>query len=343
MQYPNPSMILKVGLYTPQDKWTTTHPNRVAAIMANHIDEPTGIYLSPACPIADENHRFQPVWDFDSKHTPQHALNDARGFVEHLAKNGIPPEDLIPFASGRKGIHIASRYLLTPRDNWYAVFNHVASHHWGDRFPTLDAGIYQNRALIRAPWSRHQAHPTARKKPIPWDLFFTGRWAEIEAWAKAPLNDMQWADIETLIRESTPTFEPTPVYWQAFSDALVFDFRHHTLTRRAVAAAMEIPAENVTFALANGQRVTIKVWGNAEAAVAWLSALVSDSLAPAQPFTQLDLQAVCQRYEIEMGVLLTAPTAVAAYCRLFGEAPSTEATVGKEGASEPAPSGSGSG
>ena len=182
MQYPNPSMILKVGLYTPQDQWITTHPNRVAAIMANHIDEPTGIYLSPClpspinrdkdarpsqlginsaglCPIADDNYRFQPIWDFDSKQNPQHALNDARGFVEHLAKNGIPPEDLIPFASGRKGIHIAGRYLLTPRDDWYAVFNHVASHHWGDRFPTLDTGIYQNRALIRAPWSRHQAHP----------------------------------------------------------------------------------------------------------------------------------------------------------------------------------------
>jgi hypothetical protein len=74
MQHPNPSMILKVGLYTPQDQWITADPNRVAAIMARHIDEATGIYLSPVCPIADENHQFQPVWDFDSKHQPAHAL-----------------------------------------------------------------------------------------------------------------------------------------------------------------------------------------------------------------------------------------------------------------------------
>jgi hypothetical protein len=141
------------------------------------------------------------VWDFDSKDNPQHALNDARGFVEHLAKNGIPPEDLIPFASGRKGIHIASRYLLSPRDDWYQVFDHVASQHWNTRFPTLDAGIHQNRALIRAPWSRHQAHPTARKKPIPPELFFGGRWAEIEAWAKAPLNDRSQSEIPEQYRE----------------------------------------------------------------------------------------------------------------------------------------------
>jgi len=228
--------ILKIGLYTPQERWIHAPLNDVPRIMAQHIDEPTGMYLSLAYPAEGEADRLQPLWDFDDKQNPARALEEARSFAEHLAKQGIPMDDLIPFASGRKGIHIAGGHLLPPRGDWYELFTHAAERLWLPDFPTLDGGIYQNRALIRAPWSRHAA-VNARKKPLPWDLFWRGTWADISAWAYQPLNDSQYADIEALLHQCLPTDEPTPAYWTPFADALVLDFRQHTLTLNAIAAA----------------------------------------------------------------------------------------------------------
>ena len=65
----------------------------------------------------------------------------------------------------------------------------------------------------------------------------------------------------------------------------------------------------------------MKVWGNAPAAAAWLSALVSDRLEPEKPFTLDDLLAVCEAHQIQMGVLFNAPTASDAFYRLFEKSP----------------------
>ncbi len=162
------ALTLKIGLYTPKEKWIQTELSSVGPIIAQHIDEPTGMYLSLNHATTGTDYRFQPLWDFNDKHYPANALNDSRKFVEtQLTKRGIPIDDLIPFASGRKGIHIASRSLLSPRDDWYTVFNYATLNHWSQEFPTLDGGIYQNRALIRAPFSRHPKSAFARKNPSP--------------------------------------------------------------------------------------------------------------------------------------------------------------------------------
>ena len=234
----SPTIQIKIGLYTPKEQWMTTDIHAVAPLIAQHIDEPTGIYLPLSFNTGDENvYRFQPLWDFDDKMNPARALHDARHFVEErLIKKGIPMDDLIPFASGRKGIHIAGGHLLPEREDWYEIFTYTAERIWIPDFPTLDAGIYLNRALVRAPWSRHSA-VNARKKPLPWDLFWRGEWADISAWATEPLNDSQYADIELLLEKCLPTDEPTPAYWTPFADHLVLDFRQHTLTTKAIAAA----------------------------------------------------------------------------------------------------------
>lgn len=228
--------ILKIGLYTPKGRFLHPPLDDVPRLMAQHIDEPTGIYIGLSYPTEGNAYRFQPTWDFDHKQSPAQALDDARGYVESLTKKGIALDSLIPFASGRKGIHIAARHLLYPRDDWFEISAHAAQRNWELEFPTLDAGIYRNRNLIRAPWSRHAAI-NARKKPLPWDLFWRGEWAEIQAWAQALLNDAQYADIEALIRECLPTDEPMPTCWTPFADDLVLDFRQHTLTQKAIAAA----------------------------------------------------------------------------------------------------------
>jgi hypothetical protein len=80
---------------------------------------------------------------------------------------------------------------------------------------------------------------------------------------------------------------------------------------------MELPEENLTFSLATGKRVTMKVWGNAQAAAAWLSALVSDRLIPSRPFMMEALLAVCEAHQIHTAVLFFAPTASDASYRLF--------------------------
>ena len=229
---------IKIGLYTPKAQWLITDIHAAPQMIAQHIDEPTGIYLPLSVNTGDADaYRFQPLWDFDAKLSPARALDDARHFVEErLIKKGIPMEGVIPFASGRKGIHIAGGHLLPPRDDWYDIFAHAAARQWIPEAPTLDAGIYQNRALIRAPWSRHAA-VNARKKPLPWDVFWRGTWADIEAWAYQPLNDSQYADIEALIRKCLPVEMATPAYWTPFADACVLDFRQHTLTTKAIAAA----------------------------------------------------------------------------------------------------------
>jgi hypothetical protein len=54
------------------------------------------------------------------------------------------------------------------------------------------------------------------------------------------LNDSQYADIETLVREALPTEGPTPAFWTPFADRLVLDYRQSTLTRKAIAAAKVI-------------------------------------------------------------------------------------------------------
>lgn len=95
--------------------------------------------------------------------------------------------------------------------------------------------------------------------------------------------------------------------------------------RDAILEAMELPSENLTFKRSTSQspggRVTIKVWGFAEAAKTWLEALVSDQLETPEPFTMADLLAACERYSIQMGVLLSnLPTWGDAYYRLFTEA-----------------------
>ena len=91
--------------------------------------------------------------------------------------------------------------------------------------------------------------------------------------------------------------------------------------RDAILNALELGFENVTFELVSGMKVTIRVWGDTEAARAWIFALWSDGL-PAKPFTLEELAAVCQAYRINMGVLLfNIPTAGDAYNPLLsGEA-----------------------
>jgi hypothetical protein len=87
--------------------------------------------------------------------------------------------------------------------------------------------------------------------------------------------------------------------------------------RDAIVATMELPGENLTFSLATQRRVTIKVWGDAGAAEAWLSALVSDRLTPSRPFTLEALRAVCEAHQINMAVLFHAPTSSESFYRLF--------------------------
>ena len=94
------ALTLKIGLYTPKEKWIQTQLSSVGAIIAQHIDEPTGMYLSLNYATSGTDYRFQPLWDFDDKQNPANALNDSRKFVEtQLIKRGIPTDDLIPFAS----------------------------------------------------------------------------------------------------------------------------------------------------------------------------------------------------------------------------------------------------
>ena len=91
--------------------------------------------------------------------------------------------------------------------------------------------------------------------------------------------------------------------------------------RDAILNTMELPGENLTFSLATARRVTIKVWGDAGAAEAWLSALAQDRLQPERPFTMEELLKVCEQHQIQMAVLLSAPTKVAASYRLFETSP----------------------
>ncbi|MCH8292789.1 hypothetical protein IH992_16995, partial [Candidatus Poribacteria bacterium] len=39
------SLTIKIGLYTPKEEWIHTDLIGAAPIIAQHIDEPTGIYL----------------------------------------------------------------------------------------------------------------------------------------------------------------------------------------------------------------------------------------------------------------------------------------------------------
>jgi hypothetical protein len=146
----SPTTTLKVGLYTPQTEWLEAKLNEIPNLLTERIDEPTGLYLSLEHSTETSASRFQPLWDFDDADNPERGLADARRFVQLLCESGIPLHALMPFASGRKGIHIAAKHLLQPRTDWYSVFAHAAEHLWAEEFPTLDGGIYKNRALIRA-------------------------------------------------------------------------------------------------------------------------------------------------------------------------------------------------
>lgn len=88
--------------------------------------------------------------------------------------------------------------------------------------------------------------------------------------------------------------------------------------RDQILTAIELPSMTLTFNLARG-RATIKVWGNAEAAEAWLTALVSDRLEPRKPFANTSLQAICLKYQVNIEVLFRAPTMADAYYGLFSD------------------------
>jgi hypothetical protein len=87
---------------------------------------------------------------------------------------------------------------------------------------------------------------------------------------------------------------------------------------------IQLPSENLTFELVGGAKATIKVWGNAQAAKAWLSFLVSDHLKPSKRFTMVDLLAVCEQYQIQMEVLFSAPTVAKVYGSVFDANPTVK-------------------
>jgi hypothetical protein len=124
-----------------------------------------------------------------------------------------------------------------------------------------------------------------------------------------------------------PIRKPVQPRWDADS---LYPANRNAMTRErnAILSQLELEEESLSFELASGKWVTIKVWGSVSRAAQFFRALMSDSLEPPVPFSEEKLCSVCQREAMTWGVLFGAPTVRDAYSPVFSSRLESDSPIG---------------
>lgn len=107
------------------------------------------------------------VFDFDSKDSPQEALNDSRVLVDMLRKN-IPNQAIRCYFSGNKGYHVEIHF----NDGEYINREQFESiiYSFGSNLSTFDPKVKDEQRIFRMPFSKH-TESGLYKVPIAIDDF----------------------------------------------------------------------------------------------------------------------------------------------------------------------------